>query len=70
MTQISWPVENANEFGMCQTLLQLVVSPQSYNGVVSIDIPLVVDTGTLVCISPQREDFTAYNPSNIKIKEE
>ena len=30
-------------------------------------IPLIVDTGASVCISPRREDFISYSPSSIFI---
>ena len=69
MTQISWPVGNANDFGMGWALLQSVVSLWCYNEIVYIGIPLVIDTSALVCISPHRKDFITYCPGKIKIKD-
>ena len=69
MTQISWPVGNVDDFGMCWALLQYIVSPQCYSRMVSIGILIIIDTSALVFISPRHEDIITYCPSNIRIKD-
>ena len=69
MTQFSWQIWQAQDFGIWHTLLNLVVSPWWYNGRASIGIHLIVDKGALVFILPCQEDFISYCPSNIKTKD-
>ena len=43
--------------------------PCAYKGQHDRRIPLIVDSGASVCISPLREDFIVYRQSNAKIKD-
>ena len=51
-----------------RVLLQTISSPRCFSGTLST-IPLIVDTGASVCISPRREDFVTYKTSKVKIKD-
>ena len=43
--------------------------PRAYSGARSTGIPLIVDSGASVCITPRREDFIYYRNSKVKIKD-
>ena len=51
-----------------RVLLHSVLSPKCFHGTSSA-IPLIVDSGASVCISPRREDFITYRSSKVKIKD-
>ena len=42
--------------------------PRVYNGSMTNGLPLIVDSGASVCITPNRDDFTYYRASSVKIK--
>ena len=52
-----------------QALVHAIKLPRAYNGSISNGLPLIVDTGASVCITPRREDFIFYRDSKVKIKD-
>ena len=52
-----------------RALVQSIKLPRAYKGSVSHGIPLIVDTGASVCITPRREDFILYRDSKVTIKD-
>ena len=52
-----------------QVLVHAIKLPRAYVGSITNGIPLIVDTGASVCITPQREDFIFYRNSKVKIKD-
>ena len=51
-----------------QALVHAIKLPQAYNGSITNALPLVVDTGASVCITPQHEDFIFYAIANRRSK--
>ena len=43
--------------------------PRAYSGARHTGVPLIVDSGASVCITPRREDFIYYRNSKVKIKD-
>jgi len=43
--------------------------PRVYKGSVNDGMPLIVDSGSSVCITPNHDDFTVYRASQVKIKD-
>ena len=52
-----------------QALVHAIKLPRAYNGSINNGLPLIVDTGASVCITPRREDFIFYRDSKVKIKD-
>jgi hypothetical protein len=63
---VSLPLGKAQEHDGMRALLEPRGLP-AYLGS-TMDIPLIVDTGASICVSPRRDDFISYKKSNIKIK--
>ena len=43
--------------------------PKVYNGSMQNGLPLIMDTGASVCISPRQKEFIYYQNSKAKIKD-
>ena len=56
------PIETARCFVHC------INSPRAYNAATKT-IPLIVDSGASVCISPCRDDFISFKQSTVKIRD-
>ena len=54
---------------LTRTLVHALAMPRAYAGTKSNGIPLIVDSGASVCITPRREDFIFYRDSKVKIKD-
>ncbi len=65
--QVSWPVFKAHELEHWNILLHAVGKPTSFGSLSPTTIPLIVDSGVLVYISPCCKDFFSYSPSKVKI---
>ena len=50
-----------------RALIHAIKLPKVYNGSMQNGLPLIMDTGALVCITPRREDFIVYQDSKAKI---
>jgi hypothetical protein len=64
--RISLPLGEAQEHDGMRTLLEPRGLP-AYLGS-TMNIPLIIDTGASICVSPCREDFISYKKSKVKIK--
>jgi len=52
-----------------RALLLSVDTPRICTGSMVDRIPLIIDSGASVCVTPCREDFTVYRDSTVKIKD-
>ena len=64
--RVSLPLGEAQEHDGLRTLLEPRGLP-AYLGS-TMNIPLIIDTGASICVSPCREDFISYKKSKVKIK--
>ena len=49
-------------------LVHAIAMPRAYAGSITNGLPLIVESGASVCITPRRENFTFYCYSKVKIK--
>ena len=50
-------------------LIHTITSPQVYRGGYANGIPIIIDTGASVCITPCKDDFLDYRASKVKIRD-
>ena len=67
--QVSWPIGRALDLNVWRTLLLSIERPAVYGGLSQTTVPLIVNTGASVCISPRQEDFITYAPSTVRIRD-
>ena len=65
--RVSLPIGRAHDFAIWRTFFASQL--HCFSGIIKERLPLIVDTGASVCISPRREDFISYKPSKLKIKD-